>query len=487
MNNAAQDYYQLLGVDRHTSTEMIAIAFAAKRSAAIQQNIDPETDAAFQQIVYAYEVLSDPQRRDFYDSLLVETAVPTLQLNVTISNKHIPILDTPQLFYLLIEIRPHALAKKQQLPLNLCLVIDRSTSMRGERLERMRTAVQLVYEKLAPGDVLSVISFSDRAEVVLPARAINEQEEARAKIATIQASGGTEIFQGLAAGVQQMHQVALDNYTNHLILLTDGHTYGDEVECLQLAQTVAQENINFTAFGLGTDWNDQFLDALVAPSKGQSSYIDQPQTILAFLEERISGLGAVYARDVCLHTKWPGFTTLQDAFKLTPFAQPLEANRSDIPLGNIEGHVPLTCLFVLQLLTPPFPTRVKIPLRITAEIPGQANQTLQETIKLQLLTTAAQPKPPPALIKAARLLNLYQLNAKALQEAESGQLALAAQRMRHLTTRYIEAGQAQFAQQASLEANRLEQTEALSAEGRKRLKYGTRMLFNQTVIFEQDD
>ncbi len=316
---------------------------------------------------------------------------------------------------------------------------------------------------------------------------INEQEDAREKIAAMQASGGTEIFQGLATGVQQMRQVALDDYTNHLILLTDGHTYGDEVECLQLAQTVAQENINFTAFGIGTDWNDQFLDALVTPSKGQSGYIDQPHAILAFLEERINGLGAVYARNLQLHTKWPRLTTLKDAFKLTPFAQSLEANSADIPLGDIEGRVPLTCLFVLQLLSPPIPTRVKIPLRITAEIPGQAGQTLQETIKLQLLATATQPKPPSSLIKAARLLNLYQLNAKALQEAESGELAAAAQRMRHLTTRYLEAGQAQLAQQASLEAQRLEQTEALSAAGRKRLKYGTRMLFNQTIVFDHDD
>ncbi len=487
MNNAAKDHYQLLGIDRHASTEMVAIAYAAKRAAAFQEGINPDSNADFQQIVYAYEVLSDPQRRDFYDSLLVETAVPTLKLDVTISSKQIPILDTPQLFYLLLELRPHELAEKQQLPLNLCLVVDRSTSMRGKRLDRMRTAVQLVCEKLAPGDVLSVISFSDRAEVVLPAAPIHKQEDARTKIAAIQASGGTEIFQGLSAGVQQMRQVALDDYTNHLILLTDGHTYGDEGDCLQLAQTVAQENINFTAFGLGTEWNDQFLDALVAPSKGQVDYIDQPQAILTFLEERINGLGAVYARDIYLHTKWPGFTTLQDAFKLTPFAQPLEADKSDIPLGNIEGRVPLTCLFVLQLLSPPIPTRVKIPLRITADIPGQASQTLQETVKLQLRVRTEQPKPPSALVKAARLLNLYQLNAKALQEAESGQLALAAQRMRHLTTRYLEAGQAQLAQQASLEANRLEQTEALSAAGRKRLKYGTRMLFNQTVIFDQDD
>lgn len=487
MDNIAPDYYQLLGINRHASTEMIEIAFAAKRTTAIQQGINPDTDAPFQQIEYAYELLRDPQRRDFYDSLLVETAVPTLQLNVTVSNTQIPILDTPQLFYLLLKIQPHELAEKQQLPLNLCLVIDRSTSMRGERLQRMRTAVQLVCEKLAPGDVLSLISFSDRATVVLPAAPINEQQDTREKIAAIEASGGTEIFQGLSAGVQQMRQVALDAYTNHLILLTDGHTYGDEIDCLQLAQTVAQENINFTAFGIGTDWNDQFLDALVAPSKGQSGYIDQPQTILAFLEERINGLGAVYARNVCLHTKWPGFTTLQDAFKLTPFAQPLKANTPKIALGNIEGRVPLTCLFVLQLLSPPIPTRVKIPLRITAEIPGHSDQTLQETIRLQLLTTVAQTKPPANLVKAARLLNLYQLNAKALQAAESGDLRLAAQRMRHLTTRYLEAGQSQLAQQASLEAQRLEQTQALSAEGRKRLKYGTRMLFNQTVIFDQND
>ena len=54
-------------------------------------------------------------------------------------------------------------------PLNLCLVVDRSTSMRGDRMDRVQKALLLLLEQVADSDTLALVSFSDRAEVLLPA------------------------------------------------------------------------------------------------------------------------------------------------------------------------------------------------------------------------------------------------------------------------------------------------------------------------------
>ena len=87
--------------------------------------------------------------------------------------------------------------------------------------------------------------------------------------------------------------------------------------------------------------------------------------------------------------------------------------------------------------------------------------------------------PPAALIEAARRLNLYRMQEKAWEEAQSGQLDAAAARMRRLTTRYMETGDLRLAQQAELEAQRLGRLGTMSPEGRKVLKYGTRSLLGQ--------
>jgi Ca-activated chloride channel family protein len=82
------------------------------------------------------------------------------------------------------------------------------------------------------------------------------------------------------------------------------------------------------------------------------------------------------------------------------------------------------------------------------------------------------------LLKAVRVLNIYRLNEKVRNEVEVGELEAATKRMKHLTTRLLEVGETQLAQQAHMELARLEKMGDLSEEGRKRLKYGTRSLFS---------
>ncbi len=481
------DYYRVLGVDRQVDDETLQLAFDALVSN-IPNELQTPDNPTYQRIVTAYEVLSNKDRKATYDSLLVETAPPVLKVDVTASRKKLPLLDTAQTFYLLIDISPPEQESKARLPLNLSLVIDRSTSMKGVRLEQVKAAVNLIMDQLGPEDVLSVISFSDRAEVVLPASNLNNKPALAAKIRNMQASGGTEIYQGLSAGVAQLRQVPLSKYLNHLILLTDGHTYGDAEECLTLAKETAVQGIGFSAFGIGFEWNDDFLDQLVSASGGHSNYIEKPQQIIEFLQKRINGLGDIYAQNVRLLLDLPQGTTLKNGFKLVPFAQPLHPDRTEIKLGDIEGRAPLKFLLELNLAAQSIETRQNLPLNIVADIPSQQkkNELFKQNYQLFVVTDAPDEEPPPNVLKAVRVLNMYRLNEKVWQEIEAGQLDMATKRMGHLTTRLLEMGETKLAEQAHSESIRISNLEQASDEGRKRLKYGTRALFtgNLNLDFE---
>ncbi|NCF66770.1 MAG: VWA domain-containing protein [Chloroflexi bacterium] len=486
MSYKQSDYYQILGIQRDASAGEIEEAFERLQARSEEeQNEAAEADSSI--VLHAYEVLSNSERRNLYDSLLAETQAPHLTTDVKLSSPHITVLDIPQILYLLVELRSQDNNIGATLPLNLCIVLDRSSSMRGERLDQVKNALQMLLDKLSPGDVISVVSFSDRAEIVLPSRPVGQHQEPIAKIQGIQATGGTEIFQGLSAGVQQMRSVVLNDYYNHLVLLTDGHTYGDAEQCLHLAAKVAEEGIVLNAFGIGADWDDQFLDALVAPSNGLAQYIDAPQTIVASLGTRLKSVGATFARHVRLREKWPRWVTLLDSFRLTPFAKPLTSEDGYIELGDIEGRAPLILLLELSIAPHPIETRIRIPLTFVAEIPGQGEQTFEEQIQITILAKAPMIDPPPDLVRAVRLLTLYRLNEKVWQEVELGQLDNAAMRMHHLSTRFLEVGESSLANQANVEARRLSRSGTLSPEGRKRLKYGTRTLMRETIQLEWDD
>ena len=479
------DLYATLGVGRTATTAEIEAAFAAWTARA--DGGEAIAAGVWDRVRYAHEVLSNPQRRSLYDSLVAETAVSGLDLRVAVSATKLLLLDTPQIVYALATLAARGTADRRR-PLNLSLVIDRSTSMRGERLEKVIAAAELLLDRLGPDDALSLVSFSDRAEVVLPAAVLGSAggrdtaaawRDPRQRLRAIAASGGTEIYQGLRAGLDELARLGGDR-AGHLILLTDGHTYGDADHCLRLAREAAARGIGITAFGLGADWNDTFLDALVSPSGGQSHHAETPDDVLPHLEERLSGLGDIYARNVTLHAAWPGQLTLRAAFKLAPFPQPLTPDANPIPLGDLEGRAPLS--FLLEFVVAPLAVavRFRLPIDVGYRRPDGGEASLSRAAQLVALEHPnGGDSPPAALIEAARRLNLYRMQEKAWEEAQSGQLDLAAARMRRLTTRYMETGDLRLAQQAESEAQRLGRLGTMSPEGRKVLKYGTRSLLGQ--------
>lgn len=416
-------------------------------------------------------------------------ATDLLDVNVLGSRQAIAALDFAQLLYLLVDIRPGGKKKIEQHPLNLCLVIDRSTSMKGERLERVKAAASLLIDKLGSKDTISVITFSDRAEVVLPSSRLDNKPALIARVRSILASGGTEIYQGLKAGVAELKKVPLADRTNHLILLTDGHTYGDDEACLNLAQKIAPQNIGLSAFGIGADWNDQFLDRLVAASGGQSAFIESASQVFEFLQKRIQGLGLVYAQNLRLMMDFPMGVHLKTGFKVAPFAQPLAIESDNYRLGAVEGTTPLSVLLEFTI-EPQLPGRnITLPLNLTSDIPAYnvQNYVFKQKFELAVVTDEPRINPPKALTDAVQALNFYRLNERVWEDVEGGDLTQATTRMRRLTTRLLEAGHTQLAQQAYAEGERLASMGTLSLEGRKRLKYGTRSLLTQTMHLENND
>ncbi|HLB49179.1 MAG TPA: DnaJ domain-containing protein, partial [Anaerolineales bacterium] len=163
------DLYACLGVERTATTEHIRQAYRqAARRFHPDVNPDPLAQEEFKLIAAAYEVLYDRQRRAEYDSRSTRSN-PIFTSSVTSSRAKLLRLPEPQIVYILAEIAARPDAPVQSPPLNLCLVIDRSTSMQGARLDQVTSAAVQIVDSLDDQDIFSVVTFSDRAEVVLPA------------------------------------------------------------------------------------------------------------------------------------------------------------------------------------------------------------------------------------------------------------------------------------------------------------------------------
>ena len=200
------DYYAILGVPRNATEEDIRRAY---RESALRlhpdKNEGPEATELFLQVNRAYELLSDQGQREIYDLELIEheakmIAKASFGAKVIQSRAKLLQLDEPQVHYLLVDIEPSQDLPEIRPPINLSIVIDRSTSMRGERLDHLRTATLNIMQGLNDGDSTSIVAFSDRAELIVSPDQAKDMAVARARLSQLQAGGGTEIAQGAAYG-----------------------------------------------------------------------------------------------------------------------------------------------------------------------------------------------------------------------------------------------------------------------------------------------
>jgi Ca-activated chloride channel family protein len=476
-----EDFYSTLGLPRDASPEEIRRAYhLGARHLHPDVNVRPGDTELFIDMQKAYEVLSDPEKRAAYDATLPAEQPPALKLNVLFSRAALIKMDEPQLVDVLLELQPlPGFHPETRPPFNICLVIDRSTSMQGERMDTVKATAIKLFRELGPGDWFSIVTFNDRANVLLPSGHWAAKPDVETNIQMIQTGGGTEIYRGLEAGLDEIRRHRSKKQLNHLILLTDGHTYGDDKACLRLAETAAAQGIGISGMGIGTEWNDAFLDELAMRTGGSSQYVSRLHDMQDYLDQIISSLGQVFAEQLTLDLEMEPGVELHYAFRLSPTSAPLQTT-SPIRLGDVPKDTTLSVLLEFKV-DPIGENQLHVPMasgRITYAIPTQAD--LFTPIRLRLgrsvSHSATLEAPHPRLVQALSRLTLYRLQERAQTELNSGDVESATRHYQNLATHLFSRGEHELARTVLKEAEKVVGGENPSEEGRKEIKYGTRAL-----------
>src|SRR5258706_4714233 len=113
-------------------------------------------------------------------------------------------------------------ARHKRMPLNIAVVLDRSGSMAGAKIERARQAAMMLVDQLAAGDIFSLVAFDLTAEVIIPAQVIEDKESIKSRIARIQPRSSTAIYAGVEAGAKELRKYFASKKINRVLLLSDG-------------------------------------------------------------------------------------------------------------------------------------------------------------------------------------------------------------------------------------------------------------------------
>nr|WP_290666446.1 DnaJ domain-containing protein [Ardenticatena sp.] len=476
-----EDFYNQLGISPRADETLIRRQY--RRLARL---LHPDTgtqpdSAGFLSIQEAYDILSDPIKRREYDHWLREKNLfPPFHADILHGPHVLRATHSPQRLYMLLDLRASKEAANRPPIINLVLVIDQSSSMRGERLFQVRQAARMVAERLGADDYLSIVAFNDWADVVLPAQHRPSPTTLMEALNKLQATGGTEIARGLEAGFAEAQKFHTPGSVTQIILLTDGNTYGDEDRCIALAHRAAMQNMSMTLLGIGTEWNDHLLDKMADISGGQSYFLREPRDILRVFEEQLKNLRTTIASHMTLSITTPDESELMNVYEVSPGLKRL-APQDDgtYVLGALYNKPPRKVLIDLKI-TLTGDQRLFIPctLDIEARLIGQTRPLplrLATPLNIEAISESKLDY-PEEIIEAARRAIVARLQEQAWEAVSKGDVQQAEANLALLVDRFLELGERDLAQLAEKELSRLRATGELSPEGTLELKYGTRML-----------
>lgn len=189
-------------------------------------------------------------------------------------------------------------------PLNLALVIDRSGSMaERNKLDFAKEAAGFVVRELRPADRVSLTVFDDRVETLAASAPAADPARLLGLVAGVEPRGGTALHGGWVEGAAQAAGGLVAGGLNRVLLLSDGLANVGESRPDAIASDVharARAGVGTTTLGVGTEYNEDLLEAMARAGDGNYYFVESPAQLPALFRAELQGLTATVGTDATL-------------------------------------------------------------------------------------------------------------------------------------------------------------------------------------------
>lgn len=188
-------------------------------------------------------------------------------------------------------------------PLNVCLVIDRSGSMEGAPLEYAKAACSYVVDLLSPDDVLSIVTFEEVVDLLMPPQRVTNRQVIKDGIARLTVGNTTDLYGGMALAAQQLATYAEANRATRMLVLSDGDpTTGikDFGALTTFASEIKGRGVTVTFLGFGPDYNEELLAGMAKRAGGNYYFVPRPELLPEIFRTELEKLMTVAARNLSL-------------------------------------------------------------------------------------------------------------------------------------------------------------------------------------------
>ena len=175
----------------------------------------------------------------------------------------------------ILPVRSNFEKEREKPSLAMMLVIDKSGSMGGQKIELAKDAAQAAVELLGPKDAIGVIAFDGDSYTVSELRSTSDRGAISDAISTIEASGGTNMYPAMADAYEAL--LGATAKLKHVILMTDGVSSPGDFQ--GVAGDMSASRITLSTVALGQGSSEDLLEELAQIGGGRYYFCDDPQSV----------------------------------------------------------------------------------------------------------------------------------------------------------------------------------------------------------------
>jgi len=261
-----------------------------------------------------------------------------ITLTSGLDNNYYQLDSTQRSGYLYLEARMKRMesSTKHKVPLNIALVLDRSGSMAGEKMDFAKKAAFGIIDRLSPADFVSIVVYDELIDVVQPSTSVQFRDSIKMKLARIKPRGSTNLWGGSEKGYEQVKANFKKEYINRVLLISDGNiTAGPKIPSRIIGWVQEYkdiEGISISTFGVGIDYNETLMTDMAENGAGNYYFIDRADKLEGMFSKELSGLQNVLAQEAELTITLPKGVTVE---KIYPFKYRQEKNEINIRFRDL--------------------------------------------------------------------------------------------------------------------------------------------------------
>lgn len=221
-------------------------------------------------------------------------------------------------FYIEVKAEKKYEEELNHIPLNISVVIDRSGSMAGEKMQNAKKAAKHIVDQLSSEDYLSVVIYDGTIDVLQQTVQVRNKQMIKSKIESITDRGGTNLMGGAQKGYDEVKRFYKPGYINRVLLLSDGQANEGITNPAQIEQIVRrqsqQNGISISTFGLGNDYNEDLMTSMAESGSGNYYFIDHAEKIAGIFKKELNGLMEIVAQNAELTLTVPEYVNIDKVY-----------------------------------------------------------------------------------------------------------------------------------------------------------------------------